>query len=205
MKNKVFGIGLHKTATSSLYNGLEELGYWSIHGTKKNSDLIIKSIFEKRDPLYYLHQKFWQSKKLPKDREIEGFADLYAIIDHFVFFDQQYPDAKFILTTRDNDSWVQSIKNQIAVRHDTPYYHYWYFQNELQWVARKEMHENTVREYFAGRPDKLLEIDVTRGDGFDKLCPFLGLDVLDKPFPHKNNSSEKSRLQRQNSASTEPG
>ena len=195
MKNKVFGIGLHKTGTSSLYNGLEELGYRSIHGTKKNSDLIIKAIFEKRDPLYHLHRKFWQSKKLPRDQEIEGFADLYAIIDHFVYFDRQYPDAKFVLTTRQNDSWIQSIKSQIAVRHDTPYYHYWYFQNELQWVARKEMHENTVREYFAGRPDKLLEIDVTRGDGFDKLCPFLGLDVLDKPFPHKNNSSEKSRLQ----------
>lgn len=134
-------------------------------------------------------------KKLPRDQEIEGFADLYAIIDHFVYFDRQYPDAKFVLTTRQNDSWVQSIKNQIAARHDTPYYYYWYFQNELQWVARKEMHENTVREYFIGRPDKLLEIDVTRGDGFDKLCPFLGLDVLDKPFPHKNNSSEKSRLQ----------
>ncbi len=186
MKSKVFGIGLHKTGTVSLCNALEELGYRSVHGSKKNSDLIIKAIFEKVDPLQYLHQRYRKSKKLSKDQEFEGFADLYAIIDHFVLFDRQYPDAKFLLTTRDQDRWVQSVRNQITSRPDTPYYHYWYFQNELQWIARKEMHENTVKQYFADRPDKLLVLDITKGEGYDKICPFLGLDVLDKPFPHEN-------------------
>ena len=144
--------------------------------------------------MYHLHQKYRQLKKLPLDKEFDGFTDLYAIIDHFTLFDLQYPNAKFVLTTRENGSWVQSVKNQIALRHDTPYYHYWYFQNELQWVARKEMHENIVKEYFAGQPDKLLVLDMTKGEGYAQLCPFLGLDVLDKPFPHKNISTENSRL-----------
>ena len=205
MQNKIFGIGLHKTATVSLNNGLLELGFRSIHGTKRNSDLIIKSIREKKDPFYYLHQRCWKRKKLPRNEEYVGFTDLYAISDLFVFFDQYYPDAKFILTTRQVDKWVQSVKTLIAVRPDPPYYHYWYYQNELQWVARKEMHENTVREYFSGRPDKLLVLDVTGGEGYEKLCPFLGRDVLDKPFPHANNTTEMSRRQHQDSSSTSPG
>jgi hypothetical protein len=43
-----------------------------------------------------------------------------------------------------------------------------------------------VIDYFQGRPDKLLILNVCDGEGYDKLCPFLGLDVLNEPFPHKN-------------------
>jgi Sulfotransferase domain len=29
-------------------------------------------------------------------------------------------------------------------------------------------------------------MDITNGDGWDKLCPFLGLDIPDTPFPKSN-------------------
>jgi len=67
------------------------------------------------------------------------------------------------------------------------------------------MHENTVKQYFAGQPDKLLVLDIIKGEGYDKLCPFLGLDVLDKPFPHEQNTTEMSRLLHQDSATAKPG
>ena len=33
-------------------------------------------------------------------------------------------------------------------------------------------------------PMRLLVIDITKGDGWQKLCPFLGVDVVATPFPH---------------------
>ena len=45
-------------------------------------------------------------------------------------------------------------------------------------------HERNVREYFAGRPEDLLVMNVTAGDGWELLCPFLGKPVPDFPFPH---------------------
>ena len=43
-----------------------------------------------------------------------------------------------------------------------------------------------VRAYFAGRPDDLLVLDVVGGEGWEKLCPFLGLEPPAEAFPHFN-------------------
>ena len=43
-----------------------------------------------------------------------------------------------------------------------------------------------VEEYFKDRPQDLLIIDVTAGEGWEKLCPFLGSPVPDVPFPKAN-------------------
>ena len=34
--------------------------------------------------------------------------------------------------------------------------------------------------------DDLFVLDVRGGEGWEKLCPFLGLNVPDVPFPHAN-------------------
>ena len=36
------------------------------------------------------------------------------------------------------------------------------------------------------RPGDFLVINIPAGEGWDKLCPFLGLPVPDAPFPLKN-------------------
>ena len=35
---------------------------------------------------------------------------------------------------------------------------------------------------------RLLVMDITRGDGWEKLCPFLGVCVPPVPFPHAHKS-----------------
>jgi hypothetical protein len=66
--------------------------------------------------------------------------------------------------------------------------------NEDIYVARYERHNKEVLEYFAKRPDDLLVFDLPKGDGWDKLCPFLGHDVPDEPFPHANKASLSRKL-----------
>ena len=47
-------------------------------------------------------------------------------------------------------------------------------------------HNREVREYFADRPRDLLVLDITAGEGFEVLCPFLGIELPKEPFPHWN-------------------
>jgi hypothetical protein len=43
-----------------------------------------------------------------------------------------------------------------------------------------------VRSYFADRPGDLLVLDVVGGEGWERLCPFLGLEPPAGPFPRLN-------------------
>ena len=52
-----------------------------------------------------------------------------------------------------------------------------------------EAHLKNVREYFEGRPEDLLIMDICDGEGWEKLCPFLGLPVPGTPFAHVNKGS----------------
>jgi hypothetical protein len=49
-----------------------------------------------------------------------------------------------------------------------------------------ETHERSVREYFRERPADLLVLDICAGEGWERLCPFLGCEIPDTPFPRAN-------------------
>jgi hypothetical protein len=53
-----------------------------------------------------------------------------------------------------------------------------------KFVMAYERHHADVRRYFAKRPSDLLEIHLVEGDGWDKLCPFLGIARPSSAFPH---------------------
>jgi hypothetical protein len=54
-------------------------------------------------------------------------------------------------------------------------------------------HNRAVREHFRDRPEKLLELDFSQGDEWERLCDFLGLEVPERPFPHSNDSRKTRR------------
>jgi hypothetical protein len=47
-----------------------------------------------------------------------------------------------------------------------------------------DTHRANVISYFKDRPGDLLVMDVCGGEGWEKLCPFLGLAIPNVPFPH---------------------
>jgi hypothetical protein len=110
--------------------------------------------------------------------------------------DAAFPGSKFILTTRHSLDWYRSCLSHFAgttseVRkwlygsnHDDPSGH------KEHWIKVKEMHEADVRAYFSSRACSFLEMDITAGDNWDKLAPFLGLNKQG-PFPKVNTALQR--------------
>lgn len=63
-------------------------------------------------------------------------------------------------------------------------------------IERHERHNAEVRDYFKDRPGDLLEVDWTRGAGWQQLAPFLGSPVLTIPFFHAKKGRYRGWLYR---------
>ena len=178
----VLGIGLNKTGTSSLHRALETLGYRSLHwGGPETRAKVRRAMEEDRAMLTYL------------DPEIEAITDLEEVTYNFDLADQQYPDARFILTVRDLDEWLYSRRRHVernrAAKAAGTYAGSFLELDEPAWSADYREHDARVREHFAGRPDDLLVLNVTAGEGWEPLCRFLGHEEPGVGFPWVNRHS----------------
>lgn len=170
--SKVFGIGFHKTATSSLAAALRILGY---HVTGPDRVNEISS---------------WEEILEVVDRNVskyDAFQDNpYPIA--YEYIDDTSEDAKFILTVRDEEEWIQSVVDYFKGE-TTPMREYIYgvgdpLGNESVYLERYRKHNQNVKEYFGSREDFLV-LRITEGEGWDKLCDFLGLPRPPlENFPH---------------------
>jgi hypothetical protein len=123
--------------------------------------------------------------------------------------DGAYSGSKFILTVRNRESWLRSSEDHWRYtlawwdRHDGQFKRFSQFifactYGTLHFNADRfrfvyDLHLRNVREYFNGRPEDLLVMDICAGDGWEKLCPFLGFEVPEIPFPHLNTQEEKAQ------------
>ena len=179
---KVFCIGFHKTGTSTLDVALQKLGYrvkGSVH--TKDPDIADK-VYDLAHTLVPQYDAF-QDNPWPV---------LYKEMD------EAYPGSKFIMTIRSSESWIRSQVKDFATT-DTPMRQWIYGVghpqgNEERFVQRYERHNREVVEYFKNRPDDFIVMDLPGGDGWEKLCDFLGHDVPDEPFPHANRASLSRKL-----------
>ncbi|MCC5973281.1 MAG: hypothetical protein JJT81_04435 [Rubellimicrobium sp.] len=187
---KVFCIGFHKTGTSSLSRALKSLGYRTIHGDSPASR---PGGDEGRSLLKLIEAG---------DYDLPTFHDFDAFSDNPYFsiwreLDGRFPGARFILTLRDEDDWIDSCIRYYKDRPIRPMRE-WMFgphadpsaspEARAAWLQAYRRHNAEVQAHFAGRPDFLV-LDLAAGDGWDKLCPFLGLPVPARPFPHENRSA----------------
>jgi len=109
--------------------------------------------------------------------------------------DAKFPDSKFILTLRSPESWIKSQVNHFGKK-ETPMRKWIYGVgcpegNEDIYLTRFRRHNEDVMQYFKDRPRDLLVLDLPKGDGWEKLCPFLGVDIPANSFPHANKASYK--------------
>lgn len=162
--NKVFGIGLSKTGTLSLNSALMSLGL--------------------------------NAKHLPRNLDEIEFLDAATdtpIARAYKELDRRYPGSKFILTKREEEEWIKSCHDFFGDRVLAPWmrelqtdlYGVDSFDQLMFRMARQSHHED-VLDYFSGRAADLLVMNICAGEGWEKLCPFLGVRPPGFPFPHFN-------------------
>lgn len=190
---KIFCIGMSRTGSTSLSRALERIGYNTIHFN--NGSKIIDWV---------------------------DFFDADAFLDapvsaRFETLYYSFENCKFIYLEREIDEWVKSISNfydtkcpkeigKYEINSGWGYSEGWPENN----VSLRMMHKNLYTRYESWREayiafddrvvqffeeksnDKLLRLNVTGGEGWQKLCSFLDVPVPDGPFPHVNSGASSS-------------
>jgi hypothetical protein len=181
---RVFGIGMHKTGTTSLHSALRTLGIESAHW--KNAHWA-RAIWQEMQE----HGKSWTVEHSYALSDLP-MAILYEQLD------RAYPGSKFILTTRNEGAWLKSVENHWSHKHN-PFRSQWdhdpfshcihkaiYGQrgfDAVVFLTRFRRHNREVKEYFKDRPDDLLVMDMSNGSGWSDLCSFLDKPVPEVPYP----------------------
>jgi hypothetical protein len=180
---KIFGIGMPRTGTTSLNTALEILGFSSRHYADDET-----TVRELRNGNY----------ELSILKEYDALTNLPACAT-FAQLDLAFPASKFVLTVRDLDDWLSSCESawfnkDNAIPEPGSVRDFYrtllygcsrYNRDRFRWVAQS--HHHLVSSYFSGeKADQLLVLDLTAGDGWEKLCRFLGVPIPDHAFPHSN-------------------
>jgi predicted dithiol-disulfide oxidoreductase (DUF899 family) len=129
----------------------------------------------------------------------EAITDCASTILHYRSLAEIYPESKYILTVRDEETWLESfrkhlsnekaftIQKRLSDLHRMAVYGSTEMSEHL-WLHRYRKHNEEVQEFFAGT-NRLLVMNVIEGDGWEKLCPFVNHSTVPKePFPHRNKS-----------------
>lgn len=180
---RIFGIGMHKTASTSLHHALTILGFDSAHWKDA-----------------HWAKKIWNEVTGSESGKSITLERSYALSDlpisiMYRTLDQAYAGSKFILTIRDESSWLASVRNHWD-RAVNPFREAWdtdpftnfihkqvYGRRDFDaetFLARYRRHNAEVIEYFKDRPGDLL---VFSTNDWGPLCRFLGSSVPDMEYP----------------------
>ena len=192
LPTRIFGIGMHKTATTSLFHALEILGYEAAHW---KSPRWAKNVWQEMT-------RWGWSLTLERAYTL---CDL-PITVLYKELDRGYPGSKFILTTREESGWLKTVERHWDPAYN-PFRESWdndAFSHRMHQIlygrtdfhaetmlARYRRHNAEVLEYFKDRPGDLLVMDMDfgwpkrndEGAGWHELCGFLGKSVPSVPYP----------------------
>lgn len=192
---RIFALGLNKTGTTTLGHALNMLGIPTIDYPTDSRTL---------------EQLEQGDYKLDILKVYKAVTDMPVGL-FYPQLDRLYPGSRFILTVRDKSSWLKSVGNHWPFvmewgRHEEAFRRFTYYAftavygsphyNEDRYSYVYDTHEEGIRRYFSGRPDDILIIDISAGEGWEKLCPFLGIPIPEEPFPHLNRMEEKAERHR---------
>ncbi|PAA67447.1 hypothetical protein BOX15_Mlig001041g1, partial [Macrostomum lignano] len=204
----VFGVGLMRTGTNSQMKALEIL----LGGRCYHMFVIMK---QKRH-----HLKLWNQAakegltKQLADQIFDGFVATtdFPVAAFYPELLKIYPNAKFVLSVRDPQRWVESVRSTIFkgmkamgcmlapslwllnLTYFLPLHHN-IFDSRLG--IRVDMTDKELIEAFNRHTEavirtipkeRLLVFRVS--DGWEPLCNFLELPVPDVPFPNVNDTAE---------------
>jgi hypothetical protein len=200
MALKLIGAGLGRTGTKSMQTALNILGL---------------------GPCHHMVEVFAHPESIPLwieagagrgdwDKIFENYQSAvdYPSAHYWKQIAAHYPDAKVLLTERDADQWFDSTQatifspaNEAMLTGDSPFAAFFAsFASEIQphlhdrayMTAMFRRHVAEVKATID--PKRLLVYQV--GEGWDRLCAFLGVPVPNEPYPSENSRQEFMGRQR---------
>jgi len=207
MALQVIGAGFGRTGTTSLKAALEQLGFSKCHHMEE----VMKSGAQVR---------FWQTLsdggEVAWDEVFDGFQSScdWPSCSYWEELHHHYPDAKIVLTVRDETRWYESVL-------ETIYPATFLLPGWLEWLVpplarlnkmivasiwngvfggRFEDREHALQVYrdhiarvkATAPPDRLLVFEAK--DGWAPLCSFLNVAVPENDYPHLNDAAQIRRL-----------
>jgi hypothetical protein len=170
----IFQIGFNKCATTALFWLFVNSGHAALHSSGRRSRKAGHQVVSRQHPQIQIHHNICSG--LPPVAGLEDFNAFFDMeydrpqseikIENFKFFDRfalAYPDAKFILNTRDKQSWLRSRS-----RHNDGLYlarsmKRWGLSKEAtleRWAGEFERHNDSVRNFFQKEHDRLIIFDI---------------------------------------------
>ncbi|CAK8677511.1 uncharacterized protein LOC143447244 [Clavelina lepadiformis] len=205
---KVIVAGFVKTGTKTMVVALSELGY---------------NVYDFMDHFWY-HGDKWAKILSSSGGSIEDFKEMYQSVDAVtdappnLFWEeilQAFPDAKVILTSRDEDSWYKSLCTQFQVLNSNILYQVMQVLSPTGWkyfkhfrlvimalsgirmrhpfdfsfskneMVWKKAYRQHTRYCKQNCPPDKLLVYDVR-QGWAPLCEFLKEEIPDRPFPREN-------------------
>lgn len=206
-KDKIFCIGLNKTGTTTLQATLKDLGYEVAN--QRDGELILKDWYIRNfDPI------------LAYCKTAEVFQDVpFSLPYTYVYISQLYPDAKFILSVRDNfEQWYKSLTtfhSKLWGDGQNPPTYKQLVEADYIYKGRPaesikmifgtpendpyniellrdfyKTYNSQVRDFFSNS-ENFLEINVAKKEDYFRLCSFLGVEPRHDHFLWLNKSISK--------------
>jgi hypothetical protein len=191
-KQKIFGIGLSRTGTTTLTLALRRLGYSACHFPHDRTT--------QRELLRYCEAPSLPLQFSAADKHDAVLDTPVAMIYRELF--EAYPGSRFILTVRSKQSWLKSCETfwkkavpwqylgrsnyarycrriNVAVYGRTDF-------DAVAFSAAYDRHVDTVSDWFYDHGHRLLVLDICNGEEWAKLCSFLDAPIPELKFPHAN-------------------
>ena len=207
---KVIGAGLPRTATTTQMVALEQLGFAPCYHMRN-----VLGDLENELP-------YWEAAQDGNPDWEAAFRDSQSTCDwpSARFYEDlidYYPDAKVILTVRDGESWVRSMRETVwgvyfgdSVLHhvsdaraciDPQWRRFIELMNRMNWEEGGALtgdHQSDhglieIMERWNGQVQQTVPAERllvwNPKEGWDPLCEFLEVDVPDAPLPHLNDTA----------------
>lgn len=91
--------------------------------------------------------------------------------DFVIAYRNYFPGSFYVLLERDERSWLRSYLS-----------FYGAICSPEEALLRYRNHHGRMLEILADEPN-VLRLNICAGEGYVKLCPFLGIDIPNEPFP----------------------
>ncbi|MBL8544531.1 MAG: hypothetical protein JNJ63_12055 [Hyphomonadaceae bacterium] len=195
---KIVGAGLSRTGTYSLHLALQQLGFDSLHFDEQRLNDVLDG--SNTLPDFHCYD------------DVDAVTDVPTAFFYQELL-AAYPGSRAILTVRDPESWWRSINRHFSfyavseesrLKHrlgtllhipaltEDPYHRFRRTLRNLvygspkprEFLYKKKFAEHNALVRATVAADRLLEIDICGGQGWEVLCPFLGVAIPNTPFPH---------------------